>query len=466
MDEHVLIEHDSFDTSMSPPSECAVLGSTAASSVGIALLPTPAERAPAQSAGPNRRILLIDDTPSIHDDFRKILCTPQPAVGLEEAEALLFAKPKREQLPHELDSVFQGQDGHARVQAALAEGRPYALAFVDVRMPPGWDGVETVEKLWEADPRLQVVICTAYSDHSWEELLDRVAVEDRLLILKKPFDVIEVSQLARTLTAKWALAREAENQRAELEAAVCKLRASESQLRCTSQELEAFAYSVAHDLQAPVSRISSYGQLLAGLIPAAGDKAAHYLERIRANAAIGGDLIRGLLCLTDIARAQIRSRPVDLTALAWEVLAELQGSCPTRSVDVRVQDGLLAWADPQLLRVALTNLVENAWKFTSRREAAEITLGGAQETGEQAVFFVRDNGCGFDMAHADRLFQNFHRLHEPDEYPGTGVGLVTVSRVLARHGGRIWAESAPDKGSTFYFSLPRHRADDAHQHQP
>jgi two-component system NtrC family sensor kinase len=406
---------------------------------------------------PERRILLIDDIGSIHDDFRKILCGPA-ACSLDGSEAVLFGDVPRERLVYELDSAFQGQEGHALAQAALASGRPYALAFVDMRMPPGWDGMETVQKLWEADPRLQVVICTAYSDHSWEEVLERLGVEDRLLILKKPFDLVEVTQLARTLTEKWILARAAERQRAELEETVRKLRASESELRYTTEELEAFAYSVAHDLQAPVSRIASYGKLLAEVMPGAGDKAAHYLERMLSNAATGHDLLRGLLSLTDIARAEVHILQVDVSAIARDVLAELQGACPGRQVRVQVEDGLLAWGDAQLIRVALTNLVENAWKFTSRRAQAEIVVGVAQETCEQTVFFVRDNGCGFDMAHADRLFQNFHRLHGPDEYPGTGVGLVTVSRVLVRHGGRIWADSIPGQGSTFYFSLPRHGA--------
>jgi two-component system NtrC family sensor kinase len=402
----------------------------------------------------NRRILLVDDTASIHDDFRKILCGPATEASLQESEALLFGEVARAPLVFELDSAFQGQQGHALAQSALAASRPYALAFVDMRMPPGWDGMETVQQLWATDPRLQVVICTAYSDHSWEEVLECLGVEDRLLILKKPFDLVEVSQLARTLTAKWNLAREAERQRAELEETVRRLRASECELRYTTRELEAFACSVAHDLQAPVSRIGSYGELLAELIPGAGDKPLHYLDRMVANAATCRDLLRGLLSLTHITRAPMSCRSVNVTAMVRSIFAELQDGCPPRQIRMQVDEGLVAWADPQLLRAALTNLVENAWKFTSRRGEAEIAIGLAQQSCGQTVFFVRDNGCGFDMAHADRLFQDFHRLHGPDEYPGTGVGLVAVSRALVRHGGRIWADSRPGQGSTFYFSLP------------
>jgi PAS domain S-box-containing protein len=153
----------------------------------------------------NRRILLIDDMPSIHEDFRKILAPPSAdGSELSAVEAELFGDaPKDTAAAFELDSAYQGREGLAKVQAALAAGRPYAMAFVDMRMPPGWDGVETIEHLWQTDPQLQVVICTAYSDHSWESVLARLDMRDRLLILKKPFDAIEVSQLASALTAKW-----------------------------------------------------------------------------------------------------------------------------------------------------------------------------------------------------------------------------------------------------------------------
>jgi two-component system NtrC family sensor kinase len=158
----------------------------------------------------NRRILLIDDMPSIHSDFRKILSPRPPANGLDDAESALFGQAQeRPQESFETDSAHQGREGLAMVEAALLAQRPYAMAFVDMRMPPGWDGVETVERLWQVDPQLQVVICTAYSDHPWEEVLARLDVRDRLLIVKKPFDMIEVSQLARTFTAKWSLARQA-----------------------------------------------------------------------------------------------------------------------------------------------------------------------------------------------------------------------------------------------------------------
>ena len=176
----------------------------------------------------NRRVLLIDDMPTIHEDFRKILLPAASAKSaLAAAEAALFGDaPPAAASPagpgFELDSAYQGQEGLARLQQARAAGRPYALAFVDMRMPPGWDGVETIARLWDEDPELQVVICTAFADTSWDEVLTRLEARDRLLILKKPFDAIEVLQLANALCAKWNAVKQVRRHVDELEARVAE----------------------------------------------------------------------------------------------------------------------------------------------------------------------------------------------------------------------------------------------------
>src|SRR5919197_1744915 len=158
----------------------------------------------------NRRILLVDDMPAIHEDFRKILVYAAAVSDLDEDEALLFGTPKRTPAARfELDSAYQGAEAVDKVRASLLADLPYALAFVDMRMPPGWDGIETVERLWQEDPKLQIVLCTAYSDYSWTEVLTRLDVRDRLLILKKPFEAVEVYQLAHALTTKWDMTRQA-----------------------------------------------------------------------------------------------------------------------------------------------------------------------------------------------------------------------------------------------------------------
>ena len=170
----------------------------------------------------NHRILVIDDNPAIHEDFRKILCKPKISGELADAEAALFGEETAPiKMPEfQIDSAYQGQEGLAMIEQSLQEGRPYAMAFVDVRMPPGWDGVESTAKIWEKYPDLQVVICTAYSDYSWEEMLKKLGYSDRLVILKKPFDNIEVLQLAISMTEKWRLYQQARLRLGDLETMV------------------------------------------------------------------------------------------------------------------------------------------------------------------------------------------------------------------------------------------------------
>ncbi|MGO8676755.1 MAG: response regulator [Limisphaerales bacterium] len=168
---------------------------------------------------PNHRILVIDDNRAIHQDFRKILCGRGEHKGVEQAEAALFGEETNTPAPEtfEVESAYQGQEGLAALRRAIEASRPFALAFVDVRMPPGWDGIETAGHLWEADPDIEIILCTAYSDYSWDEMAKRTGASDRLVILKKPFDVLEVLQLAGAMTEKWRLARESKSRMEDLE---------------------------------------------------------------------------------------------------------------------------------------------------------------------------------------------------------------------------------------------------------
>jgi signal transduction histidine kinase len=181
----------------------------------------------------------------------------------------------------------------------------------------------------------------------------------------------------------------------------------------------------------------------------------HYLSRITEAVDHMGRLVDGLLALSHVTRRKLEYEDVDLSRMANEVLGMLQQSQPQRAVAITVQPGLRARADARLMAALLENLLGNAWKFTSATAHAEISVGMEKQTKAEAVFFVRDNGAGFEMAHAAQLFNAFERLHAASEFPGMGIGLATVARVLARHGGRAWAESEPGKGARFYFSLPR-----------
>jgi signal transduction histidine kinase len=407
------------------------------------------------AAPPNRRILLIDDTRSIHEDFCKILAR-QAEARLDAVETSLFGRPVQQAgSGFEVSSAFDGASGVEMAGAAVAAGRPFAMAFVDMRMPPGWDGVETIERLWAVDPHVQVVICTAYADHPWEEVMARLDVRDRLLVVKKPFDVVEVSQLARTLTAKWDLARQAECQIAGLARAVEEVRASETALRQSHRELETFAHALSHDLRGPLTSLGSFAQLLAReLEGAAAGKALHYLNRIQANAAVAGQQIDDLLFLEGVSRADLEPEAVDLGAIARELVDALRASEPGREVELHVHDGLWAQADLKLARILLRQLLANAWKFTAGRSPGRIEVGRSPDAAGPITFFVRDNGHGFEMLYAGTMFQMPQRLHRDAGPASSGTGLVVVNRIVGRHGGRVWAESAPDAGATFRFTLP------------
>ena len=236
-----------------------------------------------------------------------------------------------------------------------------------------------------------------------------------------------------------------------IDADITELKAIELALRSSNQELEAFSYSVSHDLRAPLGAIGGFNRALSHRLAALDDERAHhFLARIQAGVERMEQLIDALLALAKVVRAPLRYEEVDLGALARDALAELLEADPGRRVDIAVQDKLLALGDVRLLRIAMENLLGNAWKFTSQREGARIEVGRLPDS---KVFYVRDNGVGFDMAYADKLFGAFQRLHTEAEFPGTGIGLATVRRIIARHQGRVWGESQLGQGTTFYFVL-------------
>jgi PAS domain S-box-containing protein len=226
------------------------------------------------------------------------------------------------------------------------------------------------------------------------------------------------------------------------------------QLESANRELEAFSYSVSHDLRSPLRSIDGFSQAILedyqDLLP---DEGKQYLSRIRGAAQRMATLIDDMLSLSRVTRVPMRSVPVNLSDLAREVCADLQKNFPDRQVHLTIAPDMLVYGDPNLLKVVLENLLGNAWKFTSRQPRPEIQVG-MKIKNEDTIYFVRDNGAGFDMAYADKLFGAFQRLHAMTDFPGTGVGLATVQRIIHRHGGRIWAEAAVDKGATFFFTLP------------
>ena len=371
---------------------------------------TPAARSavalpPGDSEESLGRILVVDDTPELRSYIEGLLAPYYTVQSVEDGQAALEA-----------------------IRAARPD-----LVLSDVMMPR-LGGFELLREL-RAEPSTRTLPVILVSARAGEEAavegLDAGADD----YLAKPFAAREL--LARVRT-HLEMARAREQWTRELERA--------------NQELEAFSYSASHDLRAPLRALDGFSQRLLDQYGSALDaQGRHYLERIRVSAKRMGDLIQDLLALARTARTELCHEPIDLSALARAILDELRRADPDRSVDVEIADGLTARADRGLLRLALENLLGNAWKYTSHATASRICMG-REPAGERA-FFVRDNGAGFDPSYAAKLFQPFQRLHAQHEFEGTGIGLAIVQRIVARHGGRIWAEAQVGAGAAFFFTL-------------
>jgi PAS domain S-box-containing protein len=235
-----------------------------------------------------------------------------------------------------------------------------------------------------------------------------------------------------------------------------RVRQRTAELEAANADLRSFAHSLAHDLRTPIAAIDGFGAELERSVITAGSSAdRHHIRRIRAAARRMHEFVDSLLTLAQVSQVCLISEDVDLSAMAHSILAELRDRDHARLVETHVEPGMCIRGDPRLLRMALENLLGNAWKFTSRRPAARISFASSGSSATEAVYCVRDNGAGFDAKYADKLFNIFQRLHTEAEFPGTGVGLVNVARIVVRHGGRVWAEGAEGLGASFFFCLPR-----------
>ncbi len=306
-------------------------------------------------------------------------------------------------------------------------------------------------------------IATEVSEKRNYSLRAEKLTNDELGLLAESFNgmLAEIESATRGLQASNREAEREVGERRRAEEEVLRLNAEletrvkqrTTELQATNAELEAFCYSVSHDLRAPLRSIDGFSQALLEDFPKeVPEEASRYLGRIRASTQRMGQLIEDLLNLSKVSRGELARRDVDVGELARQVVADVQSREPARKVEVSVWDGMQAYADPRLLRAALENLIGNAWKFSAKAEQPRIEIGLLRD-GQEATFFVRDNGAGFDMRYANKLFGAFQRLHSANEYQGTGIGLATVQRIVHRHGGRIWADATPGKGAVFFFTL-------------
>ncbi|TKB93231.1 MAG: response regulator [Nitrospira sp.] len=446
----------------------------------------------------NLRILVVDDNRAIHEDFRRILEAPAEEEGLYRARATLFGEtPLVEALDRfELDYADQGQAALALVDMARREGRPYAVAFVDMRMPPGWDGLETIERLWEADGRLQVVICTAYSDHSWAEIAGRLEMSDRLLILRKPFDSIEVQQIAASLTRKWELGRDI---RSQIEDLVAQVNARNRELQATNQHLEQqvaartaelqqrndelqkmvealkeakvsadkanqaksqFLARMSHEIRTPMNAMLGMNELL--LSTSLNDRQRHYVQTIHHS---GEQLLQIINDILDLSK--IDEDKMDLHIAGFDLVATVQDVAglfhePSRrkglSLECQIDPELPAvWrGDGLRLRQILMNLVSNAIKFTERGSIL-IHVERLEDREEKVLFkmTVCDTGIGIPLEAQRKIFDPFAQVDGSmtRRYGGTGLGLAIVQRLVSLMGGDVGLTSTPGNGSTFWFTV-------------
>lgn len=280
---------------------------------------------------------------------------------------------------------------------------------------------------------------------------------DVAFIIHRVEDVTEFVRLKHLDTEQSRRAEELQTRAGQMETEIF-LRAQEvqeanRQLRIANAELDAFSYSVSHDLRAPLRSIDGFSQiLLEDYLDQLDEQGQQYLRKVRESSQQMAQLIDDLLNLSHVTRAEMRKEVVDLSGIAKTVAEALRTTQPERAAEFEIHPGMTAQGDPRLLRVVLDNLLGNAWKYSGKQSHVRIEVGRMEQNG-QVPYFVRDNGVGFDMTYAHKLFGVFQRLHSGSEFPGTGIGLATVQRIIHRHGGRVWAEGAMGQGATFYFTL-------------
>jgi two-component system sensor histidine kinase/response regulator len=387
------------------------------------------------------------------DDRVNILLVDDQPANLVALEAMLQGLGQ---------NLIKAESGREALRWLLTH--EFAVILLDVKMPE-MDGFETAELIRQRDKsRHTPILFLTAGDNTQTQAVRGYAVGAVDYLVKPVVPEFVRSKVAVfvELAKKNELLRRQAKLLAESEQAALELAETRAELvrdlEHKNRELERFSYAVSHDLRAPLRRIDSFSR---AMLESQGDRldevGQRFLSRVREASQHMSQLIDDVLYLSRVTRADMREQEVDLSSIAGLILTGLQESEPERQADVKVRPGVLVTGDGQLLRIAMENLLENAWKFTAKEPESRIEFGMTQASGE-ATYFVRDNGAGFDMTYADRLFGPFQRLHPQGEFPGTGIGLATVQRIIYRHGGRVWAEGLEGQGATFYFTMGRTRS--------
>ena len=423
----------------------------------------------------NRRILIVDDNEDIHKDFHMILKGQGGnIVDLDEERRNLFGteEPEKELKTFEIDSAFQGQEGLEKIRQALQEDRPYAMAFVDIRMPPGWDGLETIRRIWDEYPELQVVICTAYSDYSWRQIVKELGETEKLLILKKPFDNVEVYQLANALTEKWHLARQAQCKREELERIVEKrteqLKETNKELAIALKEAEEaehakseFLANMSHEIRTPMNSVIGFAEIL--FDEDLTEEQRSYVGIIRQNALNLLQIINDILDISKIESGKFDIEIIECTLEAFLKEIDLMLGVLAREKGlefrvVRTEDlPDVVYTDPSRLRQCLINLINNAIKFTDEGHVYLRVAWDDDEHGKPHLRFdVEDTGIGIDPEKQALVFESFRQADGSTsrKYGGTGLGLTITKQLVELLKGSISLVSEKEKGSIFTLQIP------------
>ncbi len=343
---------------------------------------------------------------------------------------------KQPQWQHYTGQSSEEYTGHGWLQAFHEDDRPSLSAY--------WENASVANN----SHRLQLRLWHAPTQNYRHVNLHAVPLRDEHDVTLEWIGVID------DIHEQWQSNEEIKRLNAELE---YRVEQRTAELENANRELEAFSYSVSHDLRAPLRSIDGFSQaLLEDYNKLLDDTGRDYLNRVRTAAQRMGSLIDDLLKLSRVSRAEMDFRQLNLSDIARDIVSELKDNDPEHQVSVTITPDISAQGDTQLLHIALDNLLNNAWKYSHKQAAAKIEFGIDEHNGTPR-YYVKDNGAGFDMAHAGRLFGAFQRLHDARDFPGTGVGLATVQRIVHRHGGHIWAEAEIDKGAIFYFTLPPHK---------